>query len=509
MPTFPRYDSQKNINIPSFPVDKTKSEMFEAVAKPVLSAAQELETKTNELKRYNEKIDASIFAAKRLIDFQNDVNSNPGNWDTYKVIDEFDKIKREASGMISNESDKNEFSKNYDLKTLQSKAEIKISIGKYNIEKAQKNTTDLGLSLYGSTTRNQELDELIEKSKETGIFDDQTAKAEKYNIRKQWAYMDMEAAPQIVKENASEYDFLTVEDRVKLFKDADAFLKVSQAREKQYKIELQADTERAFSEDFVAKQKTYAQLENEINIAELNNDVSKEFASNYRRALKSDKAINAISNADEVSKIVRLGYDVVANYNLKGNYENLLTGVQDVRTYMLKARAEGKLTQEEYVKLDRELLKISKKPIAEATTNMSMFETAGQASEMIDNTLPHYLRNEALREYFYKTSGQDYTEEQGKEIMSRIIDQLKTKERAKTVETINTIDLQPVSMEEPSPMDIEKESARLGIDVNSVIETAASYGISEDEVIRILSLPENEKRAKIQALRQNKQVTGK
>ncbi len=209
----------------------------------------------------------------------------------------------------------------------------------------------------------------------------------------------------------------------------------------------------------------------EIDKMEFSGNISSETAIQARRVLKAQKAVDSLTQSDDMADIITQIYDL--NATQETNSQDYLVGVRNIREKILTLQHEGKLNPEDAKKLNGQLRTLTAAKTAEATQSVGI--EFYDANKKFDFLPPEY-RGTATRELFYRTYGRenlgknDY-DEYASEIMERIRKNIRT-ETLSRLEKIQTSD--------------EEFVKNLGYSMNDVMETAEKYGISEREVIQRL-----------------------
>lgn len=82
----------------------------------------------------------------------------------------------------------------------------------------------------------------------------------------------------------------------------------------------------------------------------------------------------------------------------------------------------------------------TKKKQSEATQELRYTTKYRQADEMFKNTVPDYMRDEALRDFFYRTSGKDLSSEEAADIANQVADTLKGAARMEALGVIERLE---------------------------------------------------------------------
>jgi len=158
----------------------------------------------------------------------------------------------------------------------------------------------------------------------------------------------------------------------------------------------------------------------EINSAELQGEISDDFAVKARRYLTSTEKLGAESAPGEVSQIVRMMYD--ANERLDNSFgyeanEDYLKKIQAIQHTIVDSPA---LSEHDRSTLLKELQTTTKKKQSAATIEMSRQMKYRAADEYFKARVPSIFRDEALRTYFYQAQGKELSNDEQRVLMQDI-----------------------------------------------------------------------------------------
>jgi len=215
-----------------------------------------------------------------------------------------------------------------------------------------------------------------------------------------------------------------------------------------------------------------------INQAEHLGLIPKEYAISARRVIKSRKAINASTSTKESARVIRMIYD--ANQRFEKGYSaekdrDYLKKLKDIKVHINDLNASGLLSIDESDKLRSELSTATKKKQSEATIDLLYSDKYKQADESFKNTMPSYMRDEALREYFYAVEGKTVSVEEGAKIANGIADSLNIRTREESLDMVDK-----VNSNDPIPND--EILSVTGYTVQDIEFTAQQEGMTVDEV---------------------------
>lgn len=244
----------------------------------------------------------------------------------------------------------------------------------------------------------------------------------------------------------------------------------------------QINNQNTLLEDIEGDDLTYDEKMLNINKQELTKQITQEFAADARRYLESKKSIDAITNADKMSDIVRRMYDL--NTIADMNEKDYLRGVQNIKREIMALRAGGELNRDDELKLSNQLKTLTSSKVAEATETLAF--SFGEANNIIETSLPPEYRGEATRNLFYKVdeeikqrpglSGQEERALYSKHART-IVDKINIERRERALKTVTD----PVKIYERP--EVKKMLETKGYTQRDVKETAKKYGITEKQVI--------------------------
>jgi hypothetical protein len=222
----------------------------------------------------------------------------------------------------------------------------------------------------------------------------------------------------------------------------------------------------------------------EINKAEHSGLIPKSFATSARRVVTSTKDVMATTSTPEFSQTIRMIYDANSRFDTSytaNKNKEYLKKLSDIKTHINNIQADGKIDRTDAQKLRQELLTATKKKQSEATQDLLHSSTYRDADEAFKSTVPSYMRDEALREYFYRTEGKTLSKEEAYVVRSQVADSLNTGNREKTLDVLD-------AMTEGKEISDEDVLALTGASEEDVIHTAEQNGISVEEVYTRLRL---------------------
>lgn len=143
-----------------------------------------------------------------------------------------------------------------------------------------------------------------------------------------------------------------------------------------------------------------------LNKLEMEDEISGEFATNARRYLTSVEVIDQEANHADMARVIRLMYDANQNYDDNMSEEQYLKSIKGIQNEIVSANG---LTSKDRMTLFKELDNITKKKTAEASVALGKHGTEiyRDANTFFEASLPAYMKDEALRTFFYRSSGQN------------------------------------------------------------------------------------------------------
>lgn len=177
---------------------------------------------------------------------------------------------------------------------------------------------------------------------------------------------------------------------------------------------------------------SYDEKKKTINDLELKGDISGNYAAKARRVIQqwNPAKEKLVSDSQSISDVLQRVYDLNESTNSSEEY---LLGVRDIRNEILERYSQGLLTTQDVNKLNNSIGTATRKRIAQETDSVSM--KFGMAGDYLKNTLPPQYRNEAIRQLFYETYGDENIPEtvyiqKARKIASDIISQNRAKVKA-------------------------------------------------------------------------------
>ena len=247
-------------------------------------------------------------------------------------------------------------------------------------------------------------------------------------------------------------------------------IRKSMKRQKLGSLFQEIDNEDKATEIVTNPEGDYFSKRLEIDQMEFSGQISTEAATKARRVLTSQKSLDSLTNSDDMADIVNQMYDL--NAMADTNSEDYLVGVQNVRNQILDMQAKGKLNATDASKLNSQLRTLTSQKTSQATQSVGMgFYDSNQKF----NVLPPQYRGKATRELFYRTHGQDLSDEQMNVEANKVIDEINGSIRNETVRKLKQV----------STPDADFLKAK-GYSLEDVKETAKKYGLTEEQVIQKL-----------------------
>lgn len=247
------------------------------------------------------------------------------------------------------------------------------------------------------------------------------------------------------------------------------------------------NNENELSELFADPETSYDEKVAAVNRLDLQGEIRDDFAVEARRYLKSENEINAVTNSDAIADIVTRMYDLNEIAELSPN--DYLEGVADIKKEIIAKRADGDLSREDEIKLNQQMKSLMSAKVAGATNDISY--SFGEARKMIDQQLPPDMRGEAVRQLFYATEQERIEAQEDRDKRKalkdayklkarQIIDEINNTRRDRVINSVNTVN-QPVE-------DVDAFLESKGYTMDDVRETAAKYGLTEQQVIEQMRL---------------------
>lgn len=220
--------------------------------------------------------------------------------------------------------------------------------------------------------------------------------------------------------------------------------------------------------DYIYSPETdYLQKRLMIDKMEFEGQLKPSVATKARRVLTSLKNVEPKTEDADFSDIITRVYDL--NTIQEQSPQEYLQGIQNIQEEILDKQSEGRLTNNDVIKINKQIKTLTGAKIAGATQQVAMnFQSANDKFQ----TLPPQYRGKAVRLLFDLTEGQDLTPE-GYDIYTRdVINQVNLERRNNSQKIIAKI---------KNPID-ETQLKEWGYTMQDVRETAKKRGITEAEV---------------------------
>lgn len=239
--------------------------------------------------------------------------------------------------------------------------------------------------------------------------------------------------PNHVLRNPDQFDIKDSKDRVKVESVAKATIATREREIKTARLKMQTATESDISKMiFKDKTMTIADKVLQINEMELNDQISTTYAAKARRYLTNVRKLDEVSNNKSVSRILRMMYDANNRYDSDRNPQKYLESNQSIQSEIIGA--DG-VSQDDRDKLQEEFDRITKKKLGEASIKLTKDSKTSSiykpADDYFQTVLPVYMRDEALRQFFYEVNGKDLDEKQSKLIAQQVSYSVMTKNNEK------------------------------------------------------------------------------
>jgi len=212
-----------------------------------------------------------------------------------------------------------------------------------------------------------------------------------------------------------------------------------------------------------------------IDTMELDGDISKAVATKSRRVLTSAKAVQELTNSEEMGSIINQMYDLNATQEMDS--EGYLLGVRNIKEGILDSQAKGDLSPSDAKKLNGQLKQLTAQKTAEATQRVGI--NFYEAKEKF-NVLPPQFRGEAIRDLFYKTEGrEDVSDAEYARHSNSIIDAFQRRSRLSAQETAKKA---VQRTQAANTLFLTKHK----ITAEQLKSTAENRGLTEQQVMRAL-----------------------
>ena len=187
-----------------------------------------------------------------------------------------------------------------------------------------------------------------------------------------------------------------------------------------------------------------------INEAEAKGNVRKEDAVLLRRYVNSVKALNAVTNSQEMGDILVRVNDLNANLNYTAESRDYLSGINNIRADIMTMRANGNLSQGDENKLNAQINNLTAAKIAGATVDIA--NGFSKADKQIQTQLNPDLWGTARRALFDQVELEveelDIVNEREKtrarkdlynKNVTTVIQNIQSSKRLQAIELVNTL----------------------------------------------------------------------
>jgi hypothetical protein len=256
----------------------------------------------------------------------------------------------------------------------------------------------------------------------------------------------------------------------------------------------QSETEQVFLEQISGGVDDYYTARLSIDKAELNGGISKGFATQARRVIKSTKALEATTDDNKFGDIIQLVNDANAKYGRKYNVEQYLSEVSSIRGEVMKAQASGQISQDHANKLYNSIATMTSKTTSEATQRLPSRGDYTVAIDTFEKTINPIYNGTALRRYFDLSNGKDLSNEGQKDLALKVADEISNEKRAEVQDAVkraiikkNSSPIQKtVDTQTLAPLSNDDVLSRLGATIEDVTYTMEQTGLSEEQVFEKL-----------------------
>lgn len=181
---------------------------------------------------------------------------------------------------------------------------------------------------------------------------------------------------------------------------------------------------------------TLEQKEALVNEAELKGEIDKQFASSSRRYLASAEKLNGKTADPEMAELVTQMYGLNSIADMEP--EKYLVGIRNIKMRIMDLRAEGRLSADDESTLNNQLKTLTSSKVANTTQNIAY--QFGDGVDVFNENLPPEYMNQAIRQLFYDTQGQEeLTDDEYKQKARDIVDKINQARRKKATTKISNI----------------------------------------------------------------------
>ena len=159
-----------------------------------------------------------------------------------------------------------------------------------------------------------------------------------------------------------------------------------------------------------------------IDKQEMMGDISTTFATKARRFMKSSEVIGQDANHADMAETIRMVYDANMAYENDFNEVKYLTKIKGIQERIISVNG---LTSQDRLALQKKLDLITQKKTSEAAVDLGGVggpETKiyRDANKFFETALPAYMRDEALRNFFYKSADKEMSATESKVLMQNV-----------------------------------------------------------------------------------------
>jgi len=224
----------------------------------------------------------------------------------------------------------------------------------------------------------------------------------------------------------------------------------------------------------------------EIDKLEASGQIRTKTATMARRVLKSQEAVDAVTNTEVMADMVQRVYDL--NSIADTNAKDYLVGINNIKDEILELQANGELNSQDVEAINKQISTLTSAKLS--TASQEVGRDFRSSTKRFEAELPPQYRGEAIRNLFYRTNGkEDISREEYDKYTNEIIDNIKNQTRQKALEkTQEIIKLKPDEDFKTMSFLATTKNPQTGkqFTIDDVRQTAKETGMTEQAVLDYL-----------------------
>lgn len=447
MPRLPRYDAQRQLTTegPSVPTSPEKMGM----ASGALARTGDAVSEVSKAWEKAQDVIQLTTAKNNLVSEKTKILAEAANDTDYNA---YDKYKERLAG-LSTQDDKISNAMAKDMFSIEKRNELaetdillrnifrkkQMDHQKAEIVRSETISKDLYINAMDPVQREKALGgykNILASTFEAGMMTEEEY-ARRMDKTKEWdfdrALQDTGKNPQAVIDNLDSYN-LTEKEKAQVVSAAKTQANQQRVIDDIRQAENQYANEKQMNEYILSGEDSVGVKLSKISELEINKSVGSTWASSARRYVNSVKRVDAKTNNETLNGLVRMVYD--ANEIIPDsksvdstNSKEYLQRITQIKAAIMDARSDGKLSADDETKITRKLESLTQKKLSQATAGIAS-DTGGWfgigkshyavADEYFADNLPFYVRESALRQYFYETLDKEPNAKERGEILKKI-----------------------------------------------------------------------------------------